>query len=152
MTVEPALRLEGLVNQEVLADDALRCHREAILVPYVAQDESDLERSRLAGGFGIETKGLHGIGLAGLDHRRRLDHHAAHVLQCLDEVGLAARVGAIDDGTAQEARRGLEPGGQGVGVLEGLVFGRHKTQHLLVAQAAEVLHAELDQHRLTQNM
>jgi hypothetical protein len=35
-----------------------------------------------------------------------------------------------------------------MGVVQGLILGRHHAQDLLVAQAAEVLDPELDKHHL----
>ena len=64
----------------------------------------------------------------------------------LDEVGLAAGVGAINHRALEQMRGSLEPGAKGMGVEQGLVGGRHEAEHLLVAQAAEVLGSELDKH------
>jgi hypothetical protein len=51
VALEPALRLERLVDQQVLAHDTLACHREAVLVTHPVEQEADLELGGLASGF-----------------------------------------------------------------------------------------------------
>ena len=148
MAREPALGLESLVNQQMLTHDALCGHGKAILVTHTINHESYFELAGLAGGIGIESEWLHCKGLARLDRRRRLSHHATHILQRFDEIGLAARVCAIHHRTAQQSRGSADACCLCMGVLQGLVLGCNKTQHLFVAQASEVLNAELYQHRI----
>ena len=93
MALEPALRLERLLYQKLLTDDALRIHSKTILVAHAGDDEGDLELRWLAARCGVQLEGVESIkGLARLQSGR-FQHHATHVLQGLDEVGLAAGIG-----------------------------------------------------------
>ena len=68
--LEPALWFKGLIDQQMFANDALGSHRKTILVAHPVQYERRLEHGWLAGRFSIQTKGLHCIGLAGLNYAR----------------------------------------------------------------------------------
>ena len=75
-----------------------------------------------------------------------MEYDALHILQRFDEVGLAAGIGAVDDGTVQNVGSRPETGGAGMGVQLGFIGRGDKAEDLFVLQTAEVLDAELDQH------
>ncbi len=143
---EPALRLERFVDEKIFADDALLRHGEAVLVPHAGQDDGHLELGRLFRRNGVEAERLDGVCLPRLYDRRGFDDHAAHVLQRLDQIGFAARVGAIDYGAAQQAGGSLQARFDRIGVGKGAVLRSDEGEDLFVPQAPEVLDAEFDKH------
>jgi hypothetical protein len=82
-------------------DDALRGHRERVLVPHARQQEGDLELGGPVGRGRVQLEGLQVAGLAWLDDSGRLGHHGAHVVQRAQHAGLPAGVGPVDHHAAQ---------------------------------------------------
>lgn len=110
VALEPALGLECLVDQELLADDALRIHGKTILIAHAIKNEGDLECRGLTCRHGIQPERLEpGKGLSGLE-RGRHQHHVTHVLKGFDEVGLATGVGTVHHRTFEYMRSRLQPG------------------------------------------
>lgn len=134
----------------MLPDDPLGGHGEAILIPNPLKNERNLELRRLRCAFGIELECLYSVSLSGLDDRGRFNDHATHVLEPFDEIGLAAGVSAIEHSTSQQSGSGLEVCGECVSVLKCLVLRGNKAQDLLIAQASEILNAELYEHLIIQ--
>ena len=118
---------------------------EAILIEMPFVQEACLKGCRFLAGDVVQQKG-NGEFLLCLKEGG-CDNQISHGLKGSQDGRLAAGIGAVDDGSAQQARH------RGDISFEGIVFekGRiiacgYETQDLLIAQAAEVFDAEFDQH------